>query len=279
MTQVDAHEDSLATLAQARYRAAYPLADEKLNDTLALMLRHKSVRQYTGEPVSDHDLDLIITAAQSASTSSNTQNWTVIAIRDKAHQKRISEIIGGRDYVENCGVFLVWVADYKRLENVLLDNDATPAGFGYLEHTLVTFQDIGIASQNALLAAESLGLGGVYVGSLRNDPIGVNAELGIPQHAFAALGMAIGHPDPSEGTGVKPRLPLETVLHHETYDTTAWKHGVETLEKNLREYYAEQGSPNQSWIKTMIGRLGSIAGMHGRETMQEKLAAQGLDSK
>ena len=279
MTQVQPNEDSLAALAQARYRAPYPLADEKLNETIALMLRHKSIRKYTGEPMSDHDLDLIITAAQSASTSSNTQNWTVIAIRDKAHLKRISDIIGGRDYVENCAVFLVWVADYNRLENVLLDNDVTPAGFGYLEHTLVTFQDIGIASQNALLAAESLGLGGVYVGSLRNDPIGVNAELGIPQNAFAALGMAIGHPDPAEGTGVKPRLPLETVLHHEYYDDSAWKSGVEVLEKNTVDYYTEQGHPNQSWIKTMIGRLGSLAGMHGRETMQEKLARQGLDSK
>lgn len=279
MTHVNAHENSLAVLAQARYRAPYPLSDEKLNDTLALMLRHKSVRQYTGEPVSDHDLDLIVTAAQSASTSSNTQNWTVVAIRDKARLKRVSEIIGGRDYVENCGVFLVWVADYNRLERAMLDNGVTPAGFGYLEHTLVTFQDIGIGSQNALLAAESLGLGGVYVGSLRNDPIGVNAELGIPQHAFAALGMAIGHPDPREGTGVKPRLPLEAVLHHETYNPTAWKAGVETLEKNMHEYFTEQGNPNHSWINTMIGKLGTIAGMHGREKMQENLAAQGLDSK
>lgn len=49
--------------------------------------------------VSDHDLDLIITAAQSASTSSNTQAWTVIAIRDKARLKRIGDMIGGRDYV------------------------------------------------------------------------------------------------------------------------------------------------------------------------------------
>ena len=119
----------------------------------------------------------------------------------------------------------------------------------------------------------------MYVGSLRNDPIGVNAELGIPQNAFAALGMSIGHPDPTEGTGVKPRLPLEAVLHHETYDSTAWKAGVATLEKNTVDYYAEQGAAGQSWIKTMIGRLGSIAGMHGRETMQDKLARQGLDSK
>lgn len=279
MTHVQPTEDSLAVLAQARYRAPYPLADEKLNETVALMMRHKSIRQYTGEPMSDHDLDLIITAAQSASSSSNTQTWSVIAIRDKARLKQISEIIGGRDYVENCAVFLVWVADFNRLEHVLTSHDAEPASIGYLENTLVTFTDIGIASQNALLAAESLGLGGVYVGSLRNDPAGVTAALGIPRHAFPALGMSIGRPDPSEGTGIKPRLPLETVLHHEVYDETAWEAGVNTFEKNYRDYFAEQGTENHSWIKTMIGRLGSIAGMHGRETMQEKLAAQGLDSK
>lgn len=279
MTQVDDKEASLSALTQARYRAPYPLPDEQLNETMALMLRHRSIREYTSEPVSDHDLDLIVTAAQSASSSSNTQTWSVIAIRDKARLQRISEIIGGRDYVENCAVFLVWVADYNRMEHVLTSHDVTPAGFGYLEHTLVSFTDIGISSQNALLAAESLGLGGVYVGSLRNDPVGITAELGIPQHAFPALGMSIGHPDPEEGHGIKPRLPLETVLHHETYDETAWEAGVQTFEKGYRDYFAEQGTEGHSWIKTMISRLGSIAGLHGRETMQDKLAKQGLDSK
>ncbi len=279
MTVVDASEHSLSALAQARYRAPYPLGDEVLNDTLALMLRHKSVRKYTSEHVSDHDLDLIVTAAQSASSSSITQTWSVIAIRDTARLKRISKLIGGRDYVENCGVFLVWVADLYRAEQVILSQGVTPEDFGFLENTLVSFTDIGISSQNALLAAESLGLGGVYVGGLRNDPEGVTKELGIPHNAFPALGMCIGHPDPDEGTGIKPRLPLETVLHYESYDTGAWQAGVETFEKNYTEYFSEQGTQNASWIRSIVKRLGTVAGLHGREKMKKNLTQQGFDSR
>ncbi|MDH6532279.1 nitroreductase [Aurantimicrobium minutum] len=285
MTHVDDNETSLRTLAQARYRASYPHGDETLNETLALMLRHKSVRKYTSEPLSDHDLDLIITAAQSASSSSITQTWTVIAIRDKDRLKRISELLGGRaamgnlGYVEECAVFLVWVADYYRAEQVILSQGVSPEDMGFLENTLVSFTDIGIASQNALLAAESLGLGGVYVGTLRNNPEGISAELGIPQGAFPALGMSIGHPDPSEGTGVKPRLPLETVLHHEIYNTEAWKPGVATYENTYRDYFAEQGVANASWIRSIVRRLGYVAGMKGRDKMQAELAKQGLDSR
>lgn len=279
MTHVDPAEHSLTTLAQARYRSDYPLANEQLNDTVALMMRHRSVRKYTAEPVSDHDVDLIVTAAQSASSSSNTQTWTVIAIRDKARLKNISELIGGRDYVENCAVFLVWVADLNRAENLLADAGVTPEDLGYLENTLVAFTDIGIASQNALLAAESLGLGGVYVGSLRNNPPAITTALDIPMNAFPALGMAIGHPDPAEGAGIKPRLPLATVLHHEKYDPEAWREGVSTFERTYGEYFAEQGKQNASWIKTMVDRMGTIAGLRGRDTMRDKLAQQGFESK
>lgn len=285
MTHVDNNETSLSALTRARYRAAYPHGDETLNETLALMLRHKSVRAYTDEPLSDHDLDLIITAAQSASSSSITQTWTVIAIRDKDRLKRISDLLGGRaamgnlGYVEEAAVFLVWVADYYRAEQVITAEGVIPEDMGFLENTLVSFTDIGIASQNALLAAESLGLGGVYVGTLRNNPEGISTELGIPQGAFPALGMSIGHPDPAEGTGVKPRLPLETVLHHEVYNTEAWKEGVATYEDTYREYFAEQGVANASWIRSIVRRLGYVAGMKGRDKMQAELAKQGLDSR
>ena len=111
------------------------------------------------------------------------------------------------------------------------------------------------------------------------DLIITAAELGIPHYAFPALGMSIGHPDPSEGHGIKPRLPLETVLHYEQYDEAAWRAGVETYEQNYQDYYAEQGSENMSWKKSMVGRLGTLTGLSGKENLHEKLVEQGFDSK
>lgn len=245
----------------------------------AQQFAHRSVRKYLDTPVSDAQLATIVGAAQQASTSSNQQVWTVIAIRDDDRKRRISEAIGGRDYVENAAVFLVWVIDLARNEALMRTQGVEPAALDLMEVTLLGALDVGIASQNALLAAESLGLGGVYVGSIRNNPTAVCAELGLPQRAFPVVGMAIGVPDPDEGTGIKPRLPLEGVLHHEGYDPERWSAAIAEYESSYRDYFESQGVPNRSWARSVAGRLGPVSGLHGRHTMRDSLRAQGFPSE
>jgi nitroreductase len=77
--------------------------------------------------------------------------------------------------------------------------------------------DAALAAQSTLIAAESLGLGAVYIGAMRNLPEQIAAELGLPPHVFAVFGMSVGYPDPARETGVKPRLPQSVVLHREQY--------------------------------------------------------------
>jgi hypothetical protein len=86
----------------------------------------------------------------------------------------------------------------------------------YAENFLIAAIDMSIAAQNAALAAESLGLGICYIGSIRNNPIEVIAMLGLPRLTFPITGMTLGWPD--KQSNIKPRLPLQTVLHWETYD-------------------------------------------------------------
>ncbi len=91
--------------------------------------------------------------------------------------------------------------------------------------------------------------------------------------------MAIGVPDPTEGTGLKPRLPLNGVLHHETYDSEKWQAATTEYETSYRDYFESQGVPGRSWARTVSGRLGPVKGMHGRHTMRESLRRQGFDSE
>lgn len=246
---------------------------------IAQQFAHKSVRKYLDEPVTDAQLELIVAAAQRASTSSNLQVWTVIAVRDAARKTRLSEMLGGRDYVAAAPVFLVWIADLARNDALMRAHGAEPETLGLIENTLISAIDVGIAAQNALLAAESLGLGGVFVGSLRNAPEAVCAELGLPRHSFPLVGMSIGVPDPSEGTGVRPRLPLAGVLHHEVYDPERWRSATDEYEVSYEQYFAGQGHPGRSWARTVIGRLAKIAGLHGRHTMRASLRSQGFESE
>ncbi|NLA64449.1 MAG: NADPH-dependent oxidoreductase [Leucobacter sp.] len=244
-----------------------------------LQRAHRSVRKFLDTPVTDAQLAAIIGAAQHASTSSNLQVWSVIAIRDAERKARLSAAIGNHAYVTHAPVFLVWVADLARNAELIKAQGGEPATFHLIENTLLSGLDIGIAAQSALLAAESLGLGGVFVGGIRNNPAVLSAELGLPKYAFPMVGMSIGVPDPDEGTGLKPRLPLTGVLHHEQYDGDRWKPSIEQYEESYEGYFAGQGHPGRSWARTVAKRLGTIEGMHGRHTMRDSLREQGFDSE
>lgn len=271
---------STADLAARRYGTPFPEALADGNETIDLQLRHRSVRQFLSGEVTDAQLNLIIAAAQSASQSSNLQVWSVVAIRDQARKNRISEALGGHPYIENCSVFLVWTADFNRNSQIVQAKHGTEVDtIGYLENTLVSFVDSGIAGQSALLAAESLGLGGVFVGSVRNNPLEVAAELGLPEYVFPVVGLAIGVPDPAEKASTKPRLPQRAVLHHEQYDKEAWQAASAEYEERLAEYYAEYGRENYSWSFTLNRRIGSVQGLHGRDQIRGWLAAKGFDSE
>lgn len=254
------------------------MTDRPSSPVIEQQLAHRSVRKFLGTPVTDAQVEAIVGAAQRASTSSNLQVWSVIAVREQERRNRLSEALGGHRYIENCSVFLVWIADLARNDQLIRSRGVEPETLGLMEATMLSTLDVGIAAQNALLAAESLGLGGVFVGGIRNNPAAVVAELGLPKHTFAIAGMALGVPDPSEGTGLKPRLPLRAVLHDEQYDPERWRDATEEYEGHYRDYFESQGVPNRSWARTVTGRLGPVAGLHGRHTMRESTSAQGFTS-
>ena len=87
----------------------------------------------------------------------------------------------------------------------------------HVESFLIPAMDCAIASQTAALAAESLGLGICFVGSIRNNPQEVIDLLELPQHTFPIVGMTLGWP--AKEPHLKPRLPLPAILHWENYQT------------------------------------------------------------
>lgn len=261
-----------------RFGEAYH-SDLPHNDTLRLQLRHRSVRDYLPEPIEDRVLEMILRAAQSASHSSNLQAWSVVVIRDEARRERISDAIGGMDFIRAAPVFLVWVADLHRAAGILRRRGERMETSHYLEGALVPFVDIGIAAQNALLAAESLGLGGVFVGALRNNPPAIIAELDLPHGTFPALGMALGVPNPEETAGIKPRLATSAIMHRETYDADSWPAHVDDYEDRIARYYERFGVRGYSWFRRVAERVGPRSGLKGRYRLRAWLSEQGFGGR
>ncbi|MFZ6027987.1 MAG: nitroreductase family protein [Chloroflexota bacterium] len=185
------------------------------NPTLALIHHHGSQRDYKPDPVPKPLVETIVAAAQRTSTSSNLQAYSVVAVTDERQRSRLCELCGGQKHIAAAPLFLAWCADLARLERACQIRNYTQEA-GYTENFLIAAVDAAIAAQNAALAAQSLGLGICYIGAIRNDPAAVIELLGLPRLTFPVTGMTVGWP--ASSPPIRPRLPLNAVLHWERYN-------------------------------------------------------------
>ncbi|MFZ5916414.1 MAG: NADPH-dependent oxidoreductase [Chloroflexota bacterium] len=186
------------------------------NAVTTLMQQHRSIRQYRPDPLPEGMLEAIVASAQMASTSSYLQYYSVIAVQDPARKERLAALCGDQAHIRQCPVFLAFCADAYRLRRACA-LEGKQLQTDYLEAFLVATVDTALLAQNVALAAESLGLGIVYIGAIRNNTAQVIAELELPELVFPITGLCLGYP--AEDPALKPRLPLPAVLHRERYHT------------------------------------------------------------
>lgn len=247
------------------------------NAVLDLQFAHRSVRQFNSRDVTDGELDAIVAAAQSAPTSSNLQPWSVVAVRDPQRKARLAILAGNQRFIEQAPLFLVWLADLGRAQRIAHRAGTTVEATDYLETTIIGFVDTALAAQNAVVAIESLGLGSVFVGAVRNQPEQVAAELNLPSHTVAAFGLAVGEPDPAENADVKPRLPKAAVLHHEQYESAPADAHIPVYDERLAAYNANHGMAG-AWTDRVLTRLAGPQSMAGRHALRASLERLGLPS-
>ncbi len=200
------------------------------NPILDTIYRHGSARRYKSDPVSRQLVLDVIAAGQRASSSSNLQMYSVVVVEDAAKRTRLAELCGNQPHIAQAPVFLAWCADLSRLDRICQELGYSHEA-GYVENLLLSTIDAAIAAQNACLAAESLGLGICYIGSLRNNPREVIAMLGLPNLVFPLFGLTLGWPEKSPR--IRPRLPLEAVVHDETYDASGEKPYLEAYDEAM----------------------------------------------
>lgn len=154
-----------------------------------LLCAHTSVRDYTDEPVSEAMRQKILDAVFAASSSCFLQLVTVIRVTDPELRRVMYEASGNQPQVLSAPEFWVFCADYHR------DAGLCPkADLGWTEQFLTSTLDVGICVQNAMVALESLGLGGCFIGGLRNGIAMADQALGLPENVYPVLGLAFGHP-------------------------------------------------------------------------------------
>jgi nitroreductase len=247
------------------------------NETIATMLDHRSVRGYLPDAVPAGTLETLIAAAQSAATSSNMQWWSAVAITDPAKKKVLAEIAGNQKHIEECPLFIAWVADMSRNARISDSEKTDFECMPWLETFMVACIDAALAAQNAVVAAQSIGLRTVYIGAMRNDPVRVAKLLGLPDKAFVVFGLCVGYAAGKAVGEVKPRLPQATVLHREQYDAVREPAERKAYDAEMEIFSRRHELQAATWTQRVLNRLGPIKSMNGREKIRAALATLGFE--
>lgn len=242
-----------------------------MNETISLLKRHRSIRKFKEQPLEREVVEQIISAGQAASSSSNVQAFSVIAVTDVERKRALSELAGNQAYIRECPVFLIWCADMHRLKYTAEKHRPDQKSYeDVTENFIIATVDAALAAQNAAVAAESLGLGIVYIGGVRNRIAEVAELLGLPDLVYPVFGMCLGYPD--QDPGLRPRLPVSAVLHWDGYDAekTAEQVGIydETMTRYLRERTG--GQKDTPWSELMAEKMTQPLRLHMREFLQQR---------
>lgn len=176
--------------------------------------QHRSVRKYLDKPVPREVLDEILKAATRASNTGNMQLYSIICTTSPELRARLAPCHFNQPCVTQAPVQLTFCVDINRFDKWCVQRGATPQYDNFLWFTEAVI-DASLASQNAALEAEAHGLGIVYLGTAIHNAAKIAEILGLPAGVVPVVSMAVGYPD-----GIPPltdRLPLEAVVHEETY--------------------------------------------------------------
>ncbi|EPJ49408.1 MAG: putative NADPH-flavin oxidoreductase [Osedax symbiont Rs1] len=240
-----------------------------MNQTIQLLESHCSIRKFTPQAIPQDTINTLINAGQSAATSSFIQACTVIQVQDKSNRSTLAGLAGNQKYIESCATFLVFCADMRR-HKLACEMHQQQMQSGFTEQFLTASLDCALFAQNVVIAAESLKLGAVYIGGLRNKIELVGELLNLPELVFPVFGLCLGYPD--QNPAKKPRLPLPVILKQERYDDRDDEALIAQYDVQIKDYYASRGTnvKQQGWSDQISNMLNKEARPHMLDYLQRK---------
>ena len=164
------------------------------NAILSALSARKSVRVFTPDPVTPDERAAILNAAFQAPTAGNQQLYTILDITDPALKAALADLCDHQPFIAGAPLVLVFLADCRRWLNAYHAagiTDARKPGAGDL---MLAVADTCIAAQNAVVAAESLGIGSCYIGDVLENAEAMRGALHLPQYVVPACMLVLGRP-------------------------------------------------------------------------------------
>ena len=173
------------------------------NQVIKELLQRKSVRVYTEQPIANEDKQLILKAAMEAPTAGNQQLYTILDITDQELKNKLAITCDNQPFIAKGAMVLIFCADCQKWYDAYLEGDCQPRkpAVGDL---MLAVTDAVIAAQNAVTAAESLGIGSCYIGDVMENAEEMKKLLQLPQYVYPACMLVFGYPTKQQEERKKP---------------------------------------------------------------------------
>ncbi len=184
------------------------------NETMRLLIERASCRSYENKKIPDEIMDLILDAGIHAPTGGNLQPYSIIKIENGDTRKKIAKMCG-QDFIRQAPVNLIFCIDWHRLERWAGLETAPFTATQSFRHFWISFQDTIISAQNICTAADAMGLGSVYIGTIMDLMPEIRDICALPQGVLPVVLLCLGYPKST--LLVRRKLGHEVIVHSEQY--------------------------------------------------------------
>ncbi len=185
-----------------------------MKDLSDFLLNRRTIRKYSAENVDEATLNGLLSAGCRSSTTGNMQVYSIIITRDAAKKRELAPLHFNQKMVTEAPVVLTFCADFNRFNRWCKLRKAEPGYDNFLSFMTAAI-DALIVAQTLCIAAEAKGLGICYLGTTIYTADKIIGILDLPAGVVPVTTVTLGWP--AEQPDQPDRLPLEAVVHNETY--------------------------------------------------------------
>ena len=210
---------------------------------LYLLNQHRTIRTYTDQQIAPELLTRLFETACRASNTGNMQAYSIVVTTDNDLKKQLLPAHFNQPMTTQAPVVLTFCADFNRFTKWCEQRNAEP-GYDNFQSFMATAIDALVAAQTFCIAAESVGLGICYLGTTTYNAREIIDTLKLPRLVVPITTITVGYPEglPDQ----TDRLPLEAIVHYETYKDFS-KDDIDNLytEKENSDFYKQFVSENK----------------------------------
>ena len=188
-----------------------------MNEVIQQLYDRKSVRVFTDREIAPAEKAAILRAAAEAPTAGNQQLYTILDITDQKLKDRLAETCDNQGFIATAKMVLIFCADCRKWYDAYIATGCTPRNPGAGD-LLLAVSDANIAAQNAVVAAQSLGIGSCYIGDVMENCEIHRELLHLPEYVMPAAMLVFGFPTEQQIQRPKPqRAAMEHIVHENGY--------------------------------------------------------------